>query len=58
VLDNKFVQCEDARLFHYHPDFFKSKMDQTHKDARIHKSEDMKLIKARKESGIIWGLNG
>jgi len=54
---NKFVQCQDAKVFHYHPCFMKDQHDQTHEDARLHKREDMQLKKQREAAGLIWGIN-
>lgn len=48
---------KNAKIFHYHPDFYKEEMDQTHKDARIYKAKDMALKERRKENGLIWGMN-
>ena len=53
----RFVQCKDARVFHYHPCLMKDQMDQTHADARIHKANDMKLKDDRRSKGLIWGYN-
>lgn len=46
-----------ARLFHFHPDFYREEMDETHKEARKFKKRDMDLKKLRQEKGLIWGYN-
>lgn len=52
---DKFVQCKEAVIWHYNPCKFDKAMDQTHKDARLYKREDHRLIKQRKRKGLIWG---
>ena len=54
---DKFVQCQDAKVFHYHPCFMKDQHDQTHENARLHKGEDMQLKKQREAAGLIWGID-
>lgn len=54
----KFIQCLDARVFHFHPCFMKDQMDDTHNEARIKKSSDMNLMCKRKNAGLIWGDDG
>lgn len=51
----KFHQEKTAVVQHYHPSFHKEEMDETHREARIHKARDMALIKERQAKGLIWG---
>lgn len=51
----KFVYAADAVVAHASPNQFKELMDQTHKDARLHKERDMRLKAQRKQAGQIWG---
>jgi len=52
----KFATSREVVVEHYHPCFCKEEMDETHREARIHKERDMKIMKARKEGGLIWGM--
>lgn len=52
---DKFSLDEMARVYHFHPAFYPKLKDQTHEDARIHRTKDHDLIKKRKKSGKIWG---
>lgn len=56
-LDKFVMDREKVRLFHYHPAFHKSEMDEAHKEARVHKKRDHALIARREREGSIWGLN-
>jgi len=51
----KFHQEKTAVIRHYHPDFFKNEMDETHREARIHRQKDHDLIMKRMAKGLIWG---
>jgi len=51
----KFHQESTAVIRHYNPFILKDEMDETHKEARIHKGKDHALMKARQMSGTIWG---
>jgi len=51
----KFHQEKTAIVQHYHPAFHKEEMDETHREARIHKARDMALIRERQAKGLIWG---
>jgi len=55
-LGGKFVQEKQASVLHRHPCNFPEEIDQTHHDARVRRREDHKLIKERKQKGLIWGL--
>ena len=55
-LGNHFIQDPLAVLTHKHPCKFREEMDQTHRDARIRRQEDHKLIKDRQVRGLIWGM--
>jgi hypothetical protein len=52
-----FYQEPRAVVIHNHPCNHPEEMDQTHQDGRIHKREDMALIKARETAGLVWGWN-
>lgn len=52
---NVFVTSNDLLITHYHPAYIKEEMDQTHRDARVHRAEDRALSSARRKSGEIWG---
>lgn len=55
----KFHTEKKAVLYHWHPATHKNEpkadADTTHAEARIHKKQDMNLIKYRETSGEIWG---
>lgn len=52
----KFVNCEQAVLYHYHPGFIKSEMDDTHPIVRGSLFvEDRQTYSKRKISGYVWG---
>ena len=55
-LENKFVQCNEARVKHYHPGFVKQEMDETHRTARVRLAADRDLREYRKHEGLIWGM--
>jgi hypothetical protein len=50
-----FYLDPDAVILHNHPCEHPEEMDQTHRDGRIRKAEDMALIKDRQARGLIWG---
>lgn len=52
-----FYLDQKAIIQHNHPCEHPEEMDQTHKDGRIHKREDMAMIKARETAGLVWGWN-
>lgn len=54
----KFYQEKTSIVQHFHPDFHRQEMDDTHREARIHRKRDHDLIKLRQQKGLIWGFNG
>ena len=46
---------EKAKLVHYHPSFNHKEVDQTHKEARIHRKTDLDISLARRKNHQIWG---
>lgn len=52
-----FYQEPRAVVIHNHPCNHPENVDQTHHDGRIHKRDDMALMKARKIAGLVWGWN-
>ena len=54
----KFILEENAIVHHHNPNLEKHEMDQTHLDARLHKTQDHNMIAHRKSEGLIWGING
>ena len=53
----KLFRSSSATVYHYNPYLHEKEMDLTHNEARVHKGKDMALMKARKKSGTIWGMN-
>ena len=51
----RFHQEPTAIIRHYHPAFFREEMDETHREARIHREKDHALMKERQDKGLIWG---
>lgn len=53
---NKFKNCEEAVLYHYHPSFIKSNIDQAHKNVRDSvMKQDRTNFESRQKLGLIWG---
>jgi hypothetical protein len=50
-----FYLDPNAVILHNHPCEHPEEMDQTHRDGRIRKADDMALIKDRQAKGMIWG---
>jgi hypothetical protein len=50
-----FYPDPKAIIIHKHPCYNPEEMDKTHEDGRIHKKDDMALIKQRQAKGLIWG---
>jgi len=57
-LFNKFVFDDRATLIHKHPGKFRKLMDETHAEARKHKTRDFEIRKQRSANGEVWGLKG
>ena len=53
---NRFYYDEQAKLKHFHPGFYKDRIDETHADARAFRKRDHELIALRQAEGLIWGL--
>lgn len=51
----RFKAAKDCKIYHYHPASHKEEMDETHREGRILKMQDHKLITLRREGGMIWG---
>jgi hypothetical protein len=49
----KFYQCKDAIITHKHPSANPELIDETHNEARLHKADDMTLMKDRQAKGLI-----
>ena len=53
---NKFYYCEEAKLIHYHPAFYKNEVDEAHRQVRDKEANLDKVINAeRKKLGLLWG---
>lgn len=56
---NKFKDCENAIMNHYHPAFIPSEIDETHNIIRSGplspKEKDFKMFKKRQKLGYCWG---
>jgi hypothetical protein len=52
---HRFAQSEHQMVTHYHPCYYKEEIDQTHRDARVHRDVDLQLMADRKTAGLIWG---
>jgi len=48
---------KEAKLVHYHPGFNHNELDETHREARIHRAKDLVLSSSRRVEHKIWGLN-
>ena len=48
---------KEAKLVHYHPSFNHNEVDETHREARIHRAKDLVLSSSRRVEHKIWGLN-
>ena len=55
---SKFHFEERAKLYHYHPGWFRSEWDETHSEARRYRGKDLKLSREREAKKLIWGDNG
>lgn len=53
---NKFVNCEKAKLKHYHPGFIKTNYDEAHYNCRgkVKKKDDI-MYEKRRKANYIWG---
>jgi hypothetical protein len=56
-LGGKFIVCQEARVQHLHPNYFKEQMDETHQEAREFRKGDTETKCYRKNKGLIWGSN-
>lgn len=53
---NKFVECPEAKLFHYHPAFVKGEKDTTHALTRGHMMNKDKIVRQlRLDRNLNWG---
>ena len=52
----KFFLCESAKIKHFHPGVLSDLSDQTHKEARKFKKQDLKLCSDRRKKNIVWPL--
>lgn len=53
---NKFKECPEALIYHYHPAFKKDEMDETHSKVRGSiKTADTHFFNERKSKGLNWG---
>lgn len=56
---DKFIKCENALLYHYHPAFAKNECDATHFIVRSNGkfNLDVEINRLRKLKGYVWGRN-
>ncbi len=47
---------EKAELIHYHPSFNHGEVDETHREARVHRKADLEISIPRRQNHKIWGL--
>jgi len=52
----KFVLCEQARLTHYHPVYYRKELDDTHRIVRgaVYR-KDKEIYNGRNNRGLVWG---
>ena len=52
----KFHYCEEAKLIHYHPAFYKEEADEAHRIVRdSNQGIDKRVNAERKKRGLLWG---
>lgn len=51
----KFVYCDDAKVIHYHPTYYKELEDETHRIVREYKDVDKEIWSLRQKKGLLWG---
>ena len=54
---NKFIWCEEAKVYHHHPACSDAPIDETHTILRQMAKDDHKLQSDRKAAGMLWGKN-
>jgi hypothetical protein len=52
----RFFLSRRARVYHFHPVYHQEEMDETHREARVHKHGDMRKKREREARGEIWGI--
>lgn len=52
---DRFYQCKEAQIHHYHPGIQDVPADTTHREARQHRVRDRAIRAKRMEEGRIWG---
>lgn len=51
----KFVYCDEARVMHYHPVYYKDQLDETHNIVREMKDVDREIWNLRQKRNLLWG---
>lgn len=52
---DKFYFCKEAKIIHYHPNYFKDLEDETHKIVREPKNIDRETWNLRRKRNLLWG---
>lgn len=51
----KLMFSENTKIIHYHPSFYKDKMDKTHELVRMFHSQDRRTFNRRMVKKLLWG---